>query len=105
VGGCAPIDGPWLPFEGFELSLVAKVCRGGGGLICGWVYHGSWTLVVVLGSWLIVVGAGWSFVSGWAIVHEQHFLFKGYGPSLVVCWWLACLWLGGPAFKGSDCCP
>jgi len=29
VGECAPIHGLWLRFEGFGLSLVAKVHRGG----------------------------------------------------------------------------
>ena len=29
VGECAPIHGPWLWFEGFGLSLVAKVRPGG----------------------------------------------------------------------------
>jgi len=56
----------------------------GGSLICGWVCHRLWTSVAVLGSWVIVVGTGWSFVSGWAVIHGLHFPFEGYGPSLVV---------------------
>jgi len=84
-----------------------RFIMGGGRLICGWVCHRLWTLVAILGSWVVVVGARWSFVSGWAIGHGQCFLFEGYGPWLVVlghgCWWLAHLWLDRPAFEGGDC--
>jgi len=102
------------PFMGHGCSSRGLGCHwwlrfvvGGGRLVCGWVCHHSWTLVAVLGSWVIVVGAGWLFVSGWAIVCGQHFPFEGYGPSLVVlghgCWWSAHLWLDRPVFEGGDC--
>jgi hypothetical protein len=88
VGGCAPIHG--CRSRGLGCHWWLRFVVGGGVLVCGWACHRSWTSVVVLGSWVIVVGGGWSFVSRWTVVRRQRFPFVGYGPSLVVlghgCW-------------------